>query len=104
MKLFYQNYTTDTGVEGNTPIELDLHQVLEIFENLQLEEDNFLGLIDEKEKCIQFVNEGDNTWLVDIPNPPTFENLQAYATYDECVSLIKKIYKENKITDEILQG
>lgn len=104
MKIFYQNYTTDEGVDGNNPIELNLEETLEIFENLQSEEDNFFGLVDDYQKCIQFVYEDDNTWLIDVPNPPTFENLQAYGTYDECVSLIKKIYKENKIIDEILQG
>ncbi len=104
MRIFYQNYTTDIGIDGNNPMEMDLRRALEIFEDLQSEEDNFFGLVDKNEKCIQFANEGDNTWLIDIPNPPTFENLQAYGTYDECVSLIKKIYRQNKITDEILQS
>ena len=57
MKIFYQNYITDKGINGNNPIRLNLQQTSGIFENLQLEEDNFFGLVDDYKKCISIIKQ-----------------------------------------------
>jgi hypothetical protein len=97
MNLFFQDYITDEGIASNDPIVADLDTAIDIFYELNDEEDNFFGLIDDSEKCIQFMFISEDKWLVDIPIPPDFNNLQKYATYEECVSIIKETFLENKI-------
>ncbi len=99
MKLFYQNYETDEGIDSGKPIEVDLAYATTIFHDLLGETENFLGLVDDDDNCIQFLYEAENNWLVDIPNPPGFENLQAYVTNEECLALIEDTFTQNKITN-----
>ena len=96
MKLFYTNYVTDKGIDSENPIEAEVDYAIKTFLELLDEIDSFIGLIDENGKCIQFVNE-EKQWLLDIPNPPNFENQQAYLNDKECLSLIEEIITNNKI-------
>ena len=105
MKVFLYDIETDYEFDDSqTNDETDLETALDEFYTLSEEDGSFFGIIDDFDKCIQFAYTENKNWLVDIPNPPSFDNLQAYATYDECIALIEKVYKEGKITDEILQG
>ncbi len=97
MKVFYQDYVIDEGIESNDPREADLSFALELFYELTDDKDNFYGIIDSEERCIQFAWESQDKWLVDIPNPPDFMNYQKYADYDECVDMIKRVYELGKV-------
>lgn len=96
MKIFYTNYATNEEINSDNPIELDKQSIVDIFLNLVDSEESFLGLIDDTENIIQFVNEEDK-WLLDIPNPPSFINKQAYLKDTQCLNLIIEILEKNKI-------
>ncbi|RPD94297.1 hypothetical protein EGM88_12590 [Aureibaculum marinum] len=96
MKVFYTNYATDKGIDSENAIEIDTQSVVDIFLDLVDSEDSFLGLVDENNNVIQFSNE-ENQWLLDIPNPPNFKNMQAYLKDTECLNLIVEILNKNKI-------
>ncbi|MFH6951368.1 hypothetical protein ACHRV6_22965 [Flavobacterium sp. FlaQc-51] len=74
MKLFFYDYVTEEGFDSNEPMNTDLDTALDIFYELNDEENNFFGLIDDSEKCIQFMFISEDNWLVDIPIPPDFSN------------------------------
>ncbi|CAZ97469.1 MULTISPECIES: hypothetical protein [Zobellia] len=97
MKLFYTNYGTDKSINSDNPIETNAEDAINIFLELVDEDESFIGFVDKNDKSIQFINEKEK-WLLDIPNPPHFENLQAYVNDKECISLIEKIIDENKIS------
>ncbi|WP_461532115.1 hypothetical protein [Sinomicrobium sp.] len=92
MKIYYWDYYSDEGIASDTPREADLEFALDVFYGLTDEEDNFFGVVDPKEKSIQFIFVEQDKWLVDIPSPPDFINHQKYADYDECIALIKAFY------------
>ncbi len=97
MKFYYTNYGKDEGINSDSPIEVNVEYAINTFLELLDESENFLGFIDDNDNCIQFVNE-KNKWLLDIPKPPDFENLQAYINDKECISLIEDIITKNKIS------
>ncbi len=96
MKVFLYDIETD---EEREPEEYTLDEALEEFYYLSEEEDSFLGIIDDEDRCIQFLFVSDNKWLVDIPRVAENYTLQKYADYDECVAMIKKVYELNKIVE-----
>ncbi len=98
IKFFYTNYETDEGIDN--PIEMSLEEIISIFLELVDGEGNFFGFTDNDNNCIQFINE-ENKWLLDIPNPPNFNNLQTYLNDKECISLIEKFISEDKISKKL---
>ncbi|MET4083230.1 hypothetical protein ABIB40_003199 [Pedobacter sp. UYP30] len=97
MKIYYHDYYTDEGIDTYNPREADLPYTLDIFYNLTDEENNFFGIVDGNNRCIQFAWENQDKWLVDIPNPPSDLNYQTYADYDGCIAMIKDVYQLNKV-------
>ncbi|MCF6348446.1 MAG: hypothetical protein L3J20_09130 [Flavobacteriaceae bacterium] len=84
------------SVEGDYELkdeDLNLEESLTEFYELSDEKGSFFG-VKTKNGIIQFAWENENKWLVDLPNPPSFLNLQRYASYDECVEIIKSIFKD----------
>lgn len=97
MKLFYTNYGTNETVESSNAIEVTVESAIHTFLELLNGTENFLGLVDENNNCIQFVNE-DNIWLLDIPKPPNFINLQAYVNDKECLAILEDSITKNEIS------
>lgn len=98
MKVFLYDVETDYEFDDSqTNDETDLETALDEFYNLSEEDGSFFGVIDEQDNCIQFVWEAQDKWLVDIPKPPSFLNLQKFADYDECVDIIKKYFTQKKL-------
>ncbi|MGF7108289.1 hypothetical protein [Treponema pedis] len=95
IKVFYYDYALEHGIDE--PRIVDLQTALQCFYELTDESDNFFGLVDDDDKCIQFMYLDTDEWLVDIPCPPDFVNWQKTADYDECVAIIKEVYKNNRI-------
>lgn len=100
MKLFYTNYGTNQGIDSVNAKEVNLEQAINIFLELVDEPDSFLGFIDAHNTCIQFVNE-ESRWLLDIPVPPNFENLQAYLSDKECIAVIEDIFTRNQANTNV---
>lgn len=100
MRIFYQDYYTDEGIDANDPIEADLEFALELFYELTDNEDNFFGIInDNNGKSIQFMYVEQDTWLVDIPAIDKKGAWQQHTDYDGCISLIQDFYNEKLITE-----
>ena len=97
MKLFYTNYGTNETVESSNAIEVTVESAIRTFLELLDGSENFLGLVDENNNCIQFVNE-ENIWLLDIPKPPNFINLQAYVNDKECLAILEDCITKNEIS------
>lgn len=97
MKIFFHNYKTRQGIPSDDPQHANITQALEIFSTLSSETENYFGMIDDADKTIQFVLEANNRWLVDIPNPPEFINDQQFATDEECIEILIKLFERNKI-------
>lgn len=97
MKLFYTNYGTNETVESSNAIEVTVESAIHTFLELLNGTENFLGLVDENNNCVQFVNE-ENIWLLDIPKPPNFINLQAYVNDKECLAILEDSITKNEIS------
>ncbi len=89
MIVFLYNSESDSELLDE---ELDINEALTEFYELSDEKGSFFG-IKTKKGVIQFAWEDEDNWLVDLPNPPSFLNPQRYASYDECVEIIKSIFK-----------
>ena len=98
MKVYYQDYYLDEGIASDDPREGDLEFALNTFYDLTDEENNFFGIEDNAGKCIQFMWESQDKWLVDIPQAPSNISFQKYSDYEECVVMIKETYRKNSIT------
>ncbi len=96
MKLYYTNYRKKEGVDSKFPIEVNEDNTVNVFLSLVDDVESFFGLIDDDNNCVQFVNE-EKKWLLDVPKPPGFENLQAYLSDKDCLSLIMDIFRKKKI-------
>ncbi|WP_165750509.1 hypothetical protein [Cellulophaga sp. Z1A5H] len=78
--------------------ELNLEKALSEFYKISEEEGSFFGVKTEKEP-IQFAYETRDKWLVDIPyDIKNRLTLQKYATYNECVEIIKQVYSGFSLT------
>ena len=89
MKIFLYDSETDYKVDN---YEVDLEEALDEFYALSDEDGSFFGVTDNN-TILQFAWEGDDKWLVDIPVEPGIFSLEKYASYDECVDLIKSFYQ-----------
>ena len=102
MKVFYENYSLEKGISGENALLTNEKFVLDLFyefldESLELEQDSFLGIIDENNTTLQFIALEDK-WLVEIPNPPSLINYQMYVNYgEECIDLIKECFAFGKV-------
>lgn len=97
IKIFYYDYELDQGIED--PHVVDLQTALKLFYEITDEPNNFFGLVDSYDKCIQFIYLDNGEWLIDIPCPPDFLNWQKTTDYDECVHIIKEVYIANHIVN-----
>ncbi len=105
MKVFLYDIETEYEFDDSeTNDETGLDSALDEFYNLSEEEGSFFGIIDDFNNCIQFQFSKNGRWFIDIPNPKESISLQSYASYDECVWLIKEIYRIGKIDNEVLRG
>ncbi len=90
MKIFLYDVESDYEV---TDYEVDLEKALDEFYELSDEDGSFFGVKDNNDTTLQFSWESDDKWLVDIPVELGKYSLQKYASYDECVELIKSYYE-----------
>ncbi|AIY14023.1 hypothetical protein [Cellulophaga baltica] len=89
MKAFLYDIESEYELENE---ELKLDEILTEFYQLSEQEGSFIGIKTETEP-IQFAYETQDKWLVDVPyDIKNRLTLQKYASYDECVEIIKQVY------------
>jgi len=101
MKYFHcdiTDYNNDED-ESNDVFSADgtLDEILQDFFDLPEEDGSFLGLENEQGQVIQFMWEGDNNWLVDIPVMEKEGSFQKHADYDGCVDFIEQFFNGGTI-------
>lgn len=92
MRAFYCIYQEDLNIDANNLIDLNRNQINKLIEKIILRQGNFIGFIDDENTTIQFVFEGKNTVLIDIPL------LDKCGSFSKTISVqqIKKIITELK--------
>jgi len=96
MKYFYCDITDpdydDDESDDVFSADGTLDEILQDFFDLSEEDGSFLGLENEQGQVIQFMWEGDNNWLVDIPVMEKEGSFQKHADYDGCVDFIEQFF------------
>lgn len=89
MKVYLYDVESDYELQDE---ELNLEQAITEFYELSDLEGSFFGINTTKEP-LQFAWENDDKWLVDIPaDIEKMLCLQKYASYEECIEIIKSIF------------
>ncbi len=63
-------YYKDDGkehIEGTKPKEISLADALEEIGKFPTVEGNFIGFVNEKDETVQFIKDGEDSWLIDVP-------------------------------------
>lgn len=97
MKYFLNDEKIEYSIDE--PIHGELENVLTEFYELTEDDGSFLGLENDDGKILQFAWEGDDKWLVDIPYSESMTTLQKFASYDECVQIIKDVFRGQRFED-----
>ena len=97
MKIFLYDAESDYELQDE---ELNLEQAITEFYELSDIKGSFFG-IKNVPKTIQFAWEEEDKWLVDVLyDMKNFICLQKYASFDECVEIIKSLF-DGQASDKI---
>lgn len=92
IKIFYTDYITDESISFEEAVKMDINEVKTLFQQIEPEEDNFLGLSIKKGLTLQFMCLNEHTWLVDIPDQHKSGSYTKESTFQDCVELIESVY------------
>lgn len=73
--------------------ELNISEVIQLFDSLPSQEDSFLKINDTDQELIYRFIHTKNQWMIDHPVVQGTLHKQRYATKNECNKVINKIYK-----------
>ena len=85
---FWCDYTTGEDVISDDAVRLSPEQVRGKLTAVLATPDNFLGLVDSDENCVQFLALDASTVLVDVPDPQRRGSWATRATLDEVLELV----------------
>ena len=91
MKYFYSDVNdpfSDISKEG------DLGDILKSFVDLSKENGSFLGLINDNGLILQFMCEGEDEFIADIPKIESNGSFQKNLNFKMCIDLIEDFYNE----------
>ncbi len=97
MKVFYCDYTSDSNIPSDQPVQMTLMEALQSFHDLPESEDNFWGLVAPDETCLQFMNTAADTWVADIPDKDKNGSHVKPCTFEESLALIKDVYHQGQL-------
>ena len=96
----YEDYTEYSG-ESN----LDIEQVIDLFESMDWNKDAFLYFPITDINLFQIMFEKNNQFLVEITNDgDDMIYHQKYVSQQECKELINRLFEKNNLDPEILSG
>jgi hypothetical protein len=66
-KYFYTDYCEDKEISGSEPWEADKSQILHSMDCVLHMPDNFIGILNSENQCLQFIVTKDRSVTIDIP-------------------------------------
>ena len=95
MKTYYNDTVRKVTFEDKS---IGLPDANDYFKALSDDQESYIGFIDVYDEVIIFKWIVKNKWMIDHPLVPNTLHKQCYATDEECLDIIEKIYQERDIT------
>ncbi|UUO06865.1 hypothetical protein M4951_00795 [Blastopirellula sp. J2-11] len=92
MKYFYFDEGKQKGIDGGSPKEATLPEVLTAWEAMSGEPLSFLGIVSEAGVTVQFLWEEDESMVIDIPVPDKSGSWTKSCDAAECQQVIAGFY------------
>ena len=93
-RFFYTDYCEGKSIPGTEPWEVDKAQILHSMDCVLHMPDNFLGILNDKDQCLQFRVNKDRSIQIDIPilrNGLFAGSKTTIAPLRECLSLVSSL-------------
>ena len=90
-QVFYTSYSLQESVSSSSPRLLDADQLKMLSLRILKEDDDFLGVIDNEDRVIQFMRNAANYFLVEIPDLEAKNSLQRNLSTEETLELIARL-------------
>ena len=90
-KLFYTDYTQDQHVRSDEAKPADVQQIIDCMNTRLHEEDNFIGLVDDKEVMLQFMVEEGGSLTVDVPVHDRRGSFAKSADLEACIDIVQSL-------------
>jgi len=96
MKTYYNDTPRKVTFENKS---IDLSDAKAYFLALSAHKDSYIGFVDVYNDVIVYRWVTKNKWLIDHPVVSNTLHRQRYATNEECLDFIKKVYQEHVISN-----
>lgn len=90
-QVFYTSYSLQQSVSSSSPRLLDADQLKTLSLRILKEEDDFLGVIDNEDRVIQFMRSAADDFRVEIPDVDARNSLQRHLSTEETLELIARL-------------
>jgi hypothetical protein len=90
-QVFYTSYSLQESVSSSSPRLLDADQLKTLSLRILKEEEDFLGVIDNEDRVIQFMRSATDDFLVEIPDLEAKNSLQRHLSTEETLELIARL-------------
>ncbi len=87
-QVFYTSYSLQQSVSSSSPRLLDADQLKTLLLRILKEEDDFLGVIDNENRVIQFMRGAADDFRVEIPDFDARNSLQRHLSTEETLELL----------------
>ena len=98
--VFYRDYVNDVSISSTEPEPLDSDRLMPLAENLLVNEDNYLGILDNNDVLLQLYRSSDGGITLELSYPETTGCVQLKCTWEQAMGLLTGLPKE--FTDDLL--
>lgn len=88
-KVFYTSHSQQESVSSNSPRLLDAQQLEALVLRNLADGDDFLGIIDNDDRIIQFMRSSADEFLVELPDFDARESLQCRLSTEQALELLR---------------
>ena len=90
-QVFYTSYSLQESVSSGSPRLLEGDQLKALALRILNEEDDFLGVVDNEERVVQFMREAEDDFLMEIPDFDARSSLQCHLSREEMSELMGRL-------------
>ena len=101
-KYFYTDYATNKEIPGEAPKVADRSRVMRSMKRVLQRPDNFLGILNDRNQCLQFMVNADRSVLIDIPiigDGAFCGSKSKMATLSKCLALVESLNGDEDFQD-----
>ncbi|WP_299881290.1 hypothetical protein [uncultured Cocleimonas sp.] len=101
-KYFYTDYCEDKTISGSEPWEAEKSQILHSMDCVLHMPNNFLGILNNKDQCLQFMVQEDSSVLIDIPiteNGVFLGSKSKAVSLADCLTLVQELEENQDFTN-----